>query len=459
MKILIAGAGEVGFHLIEKLCKDDNEIFVVDTQRDVLDKLKEDYDIQIDHGSIIDSKFLHKSYLKEIDLFMAITNSDETNMIACKTASEAGAKKTICRIRQINLNSEKKQFSLKSLGIDWVINPVSLVADELFKLVLTPNIVDGHEFAAGEVSMTGYRITSYSKILNCSIGQLEEERFNGRFQIEIIQRKDLSIIPGKAEMIRQDDIVYFFYRPGDYQLLRKILGYDHLQSKSRQIFINGGGHMGLRVALRLEKANQNVKVIEKDLARSYHISEKLQKALVLNFDGTDLKQLIAEGIETADYFISVTDNEQVNLTACLIAHQQGVEHTICLVKQPELIQIIDQNTPISLGISPRMLTARHLVRFIQDSSTFNYFSLLNSQIEILETRVTETAECLGQPLCILDLPENVRIAIIVREGRFLIPDGETELLPNDIILTILHRMDRQKAMGVFKQPASEEAIS
>lgn len=459
MKILIAGAGEVGFHLIEKLCKDDHEIFVVDTQRDVLDKLKEDYDIQIDHGSIIDSKFLHMSYLKEIDLFMAITNSDETNMIACKTASEAGAKKTICRIRQINLNSEKKQFSLKSLGIDWVINPVSLVADELFKLVLTPNIVDSHEFAAGEVSMTAYRITSYAKILNCSIGQLEEEQFNGRFQIGIIQRKDLSIIPGKAEMIRQDDIVYFFYRPRDYQLLRKILGYDHLQSKSRQIFINGGGHMGLRVALRLEKANQNVKVIEKDLARSYHISEKLQKALVLNFDGTDLKQLIAEGIETADYFISVTDNEQVNLTACLIAHQQGVEHTVCLVKQPELIQIIDQNTPISLGVSPRMLTARHLVRFIQDSGTFNYFTLLNSHIEILETRVTETTACLGQPLCVMDLPENVRIAIIVREGRFLIPDGEAELLPNDIILMILHRLDRQKAMGVFKQPASEEAIS
>jgi len=459
LKILIAGAGEVGFHLIEKLCKDDHEIFVVDTQRDVLDKLKEDYDIQIDHGSIIDSKFLHMSYLKEIDLFMAITNSDETNMIACKTASEAGAKKTICRIRQINLNSEKKQFSLKSLGIDWVINPVSLVADELFKLVLTPNIVDSHEFAAGEVSMTAYRITSYAKILNCSIGQLEEEQFNGRFQIGIIQRKDLSIIPGKAEMIRQDDIVYFFYRPRDYQLLRKILGYDHLQSKSRQIFINGGGHMGLRVALRLEKANQNVKVIEKDLARSYHISEKLQKALVLNFDGTDLKQLIAEGIETADYFISVTDNEQVNLTACLIAHQQGVEHTVCLVKQPELIQIIDQNTPISLGVSPRMLTARHLVRFIQDSGTFNYFTLLNSHIEILETRVTETTACLGQPLCVMDLPENVRIAIIVREGRFLIPDGEAELLPNDIILMILHRLDRQKAMGVFKQPASEEAIS
>ncbi len=454
MKIIIAGAGEVGFHLIEKLCKEQNEIYVVDTQSEVLNRLKADFDIYTDHGNIVTSKFLHKTHLKDADLFMAITNSDETNMIACKTASEAGAAKTICRIRQVNLNSEKKQLSLKSLGIDWVINPVSLVADELCKLVLTPNIVDSHKFAGNSISLTGYQMTDYSKILNCSIGQLEEQLLEGKFTISIIQRKEMSIIPNKSEIIQPDDVLYFLYESNNYQLLRKILGYDHLQSRSRQVFINGGGHMGLRVAQRLERANQYVKVIEKDLARSYNIAEKLQKALVLNFDGTDLKQLIAEGIETADYFISVTDNEQVNITSCLQARQQGVERTICLVKQPELIQIIDQNTPISLGISPRMLTARHLVRFIQDTSTFTYFSLLNGHIEILETLISESAPCLEQPLKEMDLPENVRVAVVKRDNQFLIPDGDAMLLPGDIILLILHRLDRLKAMAIFKQPTS-----
>ncbi|MBU2648239.1 NAD-binding protein, partial [bacterium] len=345
-------------------------------------------------------------------------------------------------------------FSLKSLGIDWVINPVSLVADELFKLVLTPNIVDSYEFGAGEISLTGYKMADYSKILNRSIEHLETYFLKGRFHIGIIQRKDMSIIPNKNETILQDDIVYFFYRSKNYQLLRKILGYDHLQSKSRQVFINGGGHMGLRVAQNLERANQHVKVIEKDLARSYHISEKLQKALVLNFDGTDLKQLIVEGIESADYFISVTDNEPVNLTSCLLAYQQGVERTICLVKQPEMIQIIDQNTPISLGISPRMLTARHLVRFIQDTNIYSHFSLLNSQIEILEIHVNEATPCLSQPLKDLDLPENVRIAVIHRDGKFLVPSGDAVLLPKDTILLILHRLDRQKAMSFFQQKSS-----
>lgn len=454
MKIIIAGAGEVGFHLIEKLCKEQNDIYVVDTQSEVLEKLKADFDIHTDHGNIVTSKFLHKTHLRDADLFMAITNSDETNMIACKTASEAGAEKTICRIRQVDLNSEKKQLSLKSLGIDWVINPVSLVADELCKLVLTPNIVDSHQFARNSISLTGYKITDYSKILNYSIGELEERLLKDRFHIGIIQRKDMSIIPQKDEIVQLDDVLYIFYESKNYQLLRQILGYDRLQSRSRQVFINGGGHMGLRVAQRLERANQYVKVIEKDLGRSYHISEKLQKALILNFDGTDLKQLIAEGIETADFFISVTENEQVNLTSCLLARQQGVERTICLVKQPELIQIIDQNTPISLGISPRMLTARHLIRFIQDSSTFTYFSLLNSHIEILETHIGESAPCLGQSLKEVELPENVRVATLFRDNQFLIPDGNSILQRGDIILLIIHYLDRQKAMAVFKQPVS-----
>lgn len=449
MKIIIAGAGEVGFHLIEKLCKEQNEIYVVDTNSEVLDKLRADYDIHTDQSNIVTSKFLNKSHLQDADLFMAITNSDETNMIACKTASEAGAAKTVCRIRQVTLNSEKKQVSLKSLGIDWVINPVSLVADELCKLILTPNIVDSHEFAGGAVAMTGYKITDYSKILNRSIDQIEREQLKGRFQIGIIQRKEMSIIPSKDEVIQLDDILYFFYETRNYQRLRKILGYDHLQSKSRQVFINGGGHMGLRVAQRLERANQHVKIIEKDLARSYHITEKLRKAFVLNFDGTDLKQLIAEGIESADYFISVTESEQVNVTACLLAKQQGVERTICLVKQPELIQIIDRNTPISFGISPRMLTARHLVRFIQDTNDFTYFSLLNSHIEILETHIKETASCLETPLSSLELPEDVWIATIFRDNRFLIPTGDDTLLPGDIVILTLHRLDRMKAMAVF----------
>ncbi len=450
MKVVIAGAGEVGYHLIENLSRESLEILVVDSNEEVLKKLKSEYDVKTDCAHIIDSKFLTKAHLADADLFLAITNSDETNMIACKAASEAGASKTICRIRQIDLSTEKKQFSLKSLGIDWIINPVSLVADELFKLVLTPNIVDNFEFSNGDITLTGYKISDRSKIPNRTVGELEGELLRNSFHIGIIQRKDMSIIPKKDEIIQEDDVVYFFYQTENDRLLRKILNQDKSSSKSKRIFINGGGHMGLRLAQMLEEAKQNVKVIEKDIARSFHISEKLNKTLVLNFDGTDLKQLMAEGIEHADYFISVTDNEQVNLTSCLLACEQGVERTICLVKQPELIPILDQNTPISLGISPRILTARHLVRFIQDTNVYSYFSLVGSHIEVLEFRLDDCTPCLDIPLKELELPKNVRIGIIQRRDKCLLPTSDTRLLPGDTVLLVFHRLDRVEATRLFK---------
>ncbi len=449
MKIVIAGAGEVGFHLIENLSKEEQDILVIDINAEVLEKLKRDYGVETDHSNIIDSQFITPSHLGNADLFLAITNSDETNMIACKLASEAGVKQTICRIRQVDLSTSKKEFSLKSLGIDWVINPVSLVADELVRLVLTPNIIDSHLFLDGNILLTGYRMTEYSRIIGKSIDILENDFKRNLFHIAIIQRKNMSFIPRKEDVIKYGDVVYFIYKNADFVSLRRVLGYAQKFSKKRRIFINGGGNIGLRVAENLEKANQEVKLIEQDISRSYHIAENLQNSLVLNFDGTDLNQLSTEGIENADYFIAVTDSEPVNITSCLLACSQGVERTICLVQQPELVQIINHSTPISLGISPRVLTARYLVQFIQGTNVSSYFSLVNSQIEVLEVHLEPQIKCLNTPLKKLTLPENVLIGMIKRNNSFLLAKGDTVLMAGDIVLLVLHRLDRESALSFF----------
>ncbi len=449
MKIVVAGAGEVGFNLIDNLSKEDLDISVIDIDAPVLDRLKDDFGVKTDHSNIVDSRYITSSYLKDADLFLAITNSDETNMIACKLASEAGAKKTICRIRQVDLSSANKHFSLNSLGIDWVINPVSLVADELIRIVQTPNIVDSHEFLDGDVMMTGYRMTEYSRIIGRKIGDLEKSMSKNQAQIVIFQRKNISFIPHKDDIIKYDDIVYLIYQSKDFMPLRRLLGYAQKQAKTKRIFINGGGNIGLSLAERLEAEKQDVKVIERDLARSYQIAEKLQKALVLNFDGTDRSQLKAEGIEDADFFISVTDNEQTNLTSCLLANEQGVERTICLVQQPELIQIINQKTPIALGVSPRIISARYLVQFIQGTNVSSYFSLVNSQLEVLEVHLSTHSKCLNTALKDIILPENVRVGIIKRNEDYFRADGNSKLRAGDVILLILHRFDRDKALEFF----------
>jgi trk system potassium uptake protein TrkA len=449
LKIIIAGAGEVGFHLIENLKKEELDIYVIDIDLEVLEKLKQNFGVKTDHSNIIDSQFLTPTYLNDADLFLAITNSDETNMIACKLASEAGAKKTVCRIRQVDLRTANKEFSLKSLGIDWVINPVSLVADELVRLVLTPNVVDNHLFLDGRILLTGYRMTEYSRIIGKKIGLLEMEQKRTLFQIAIIQRKSSSFVPRKEDTVKYGDVIYFIYKAKDFVPLRKILGYAQRLPKTRRVFINGGGNIGLLVAEKLEKANQEVKLIERDVSRSYHIAEVLQKSMVLNFDGTDLNQLITEGIENADYYISVTDSEAVNITSCLQAVEQGVERTLCVVQQPEMVQIINQNTPITLGISPRALTARYLVQFIQGTNVSSYFSLINSQIEVLEVQLEAGVKCLNTPLKQLNLLENILVGMIKRNDTFLPAKGDTKLMAGDVILLVVHRFDREKALEPF----------
>lgn len=207
------------------------------------------------------------------------------------------------------------------------------------------------------------------------------------------------------------------------------------------------------MAKRLEDAGQNVKVIEKDLSRSYHITERLQRSFILNFSGIDLKQLISEGVEDAHYFISVTNDESLNMTSCLMAAGQGVERTICLVQQPEYISIVDQKTPISLGVSPRVLTTRYLTRFIQDSSIHSYFPINNSHIAVLEIHLTDLTPCLSVPISDLQFPEDVVVAVIKRKGKFIMPTPEECFQEGDTVLLILHRMDRQKTMTFF-QPLS-----
>lgn len=453
-KIVIAGAGEVGYHLIENLCREENlQILAIDNNLEVLEKLKQEFEVKIEHGNIIDSSCLNTAYMAEVDLFLAITNSDETNMIACKMASEAGAKKTVCRIRQVDLGSSKKKQSLESLGIDYVINPVELVAEEIYRLVLAPNIVERYEFANRDVSLVGFKIHSDSTIVDQSVENISVSLRKFNFQLGLIQRNDLSVIPQSDFVIQSGDIVYFFCKTKDFQKLRQFLGYSKKRLGEKRIFINGGGHIGVRLAKRLEDAGQNVKVIEKDIARSYHITERLQKSFVLNFSGTDLKQLVSEGVEDAHYFISVTDNESLNMTSCLMASGQGVGRTICLVQQPEYISIIDQKTPISLGVSPRVLTTRYLTRFIQDSSIHSYFPINNSHIAVLEIRLTEYTPCLSVPIEQLQFPDDVVVSLIKRKGKLVVPSGGACFQVGDTVLLILHKMDREKTMKFF-QPLS-----
>lgn len=447
MKIVIAGAGEVGFHLIERLHREGVTLSVIDTDKMILKELESQFHVQVDQSNIIDSRFLRKAHLKDADLFLAITNSDETNMIACKMAKSAGVIKTVCRIRSIQLEGAKKKASLESLGIDHIINPVELVADEIVQMVMAPNLVDRHLFDAGRLSFLGYKVQSYNTFIGFSIAEIHGKISCMGISVALLSRQERCFLPTQEHRIELADQLYFFCPTQNHQWLRQLMGYTKVSAKSKRVMINGGGHIGLRVARQLETTAHQVKVIETNETRAQKIAARLSKAMILQFDGTELKKLAAEGIDEQDFFISVTSLEEVNLTACLMAKQHSEAKAICLVKQQELIAILERATKIDRAISPRITTSRSLDRFFGGGRIQSAFS--QGSMQVLELKLFEGSNWAGARISDLDLGDATAIGMLKREDQYLLPGSDTLLKEGDLVLLLVHRLDKPEILKNF----------
>ena len=447
MNIIIGGAGEVGFNLIENLQRKDIQILVIDTDKEILNLVESMENVKTICGSITDSQLINKKQLKKVDLFIAITNFDETNIIACQMAKAARVKKTICRIRHMGYDTFDRKFSLTSLGIDWIINPVAVVSNELFRLVLAPNSVDNHDFFQNKITLIGFQNRTFSNFNAKRVGDINKKLTENHFSIATIHRGERTFIPRSDFVIEPHDIIYFFSPINSIPKLKKILGYQDKITKN--IFINGGGQVGFSLASKLEKTPHRLKVIEKNLEQCKKITNRLQKSMVLNFDGTDSKTLESEGIRDADFFIAVTDNDPVNITSAMIASELSVKYPISLVKQPEYISIIEKQTPIYLGVSPRLLSARFLSRFIHGKYVSAFFSILNTSTEIIEIKIPETFQHFETGIGDTDFPADMSIGLIYRSGNILTPRPEIKFKCNDLLIIILHKFDRPFVLDYF----------
>ncbi|MGK0289063.1 MAG: trk system potassium uptake protein TrkA [bacterium] len=454
MRIVIGGAGEVGYNLIGDLCKEEDiELFVIDANDQVLNQVQSEFGIESLLGSLIDHKVLSQAQLENTDLFIAITNSDEMNMIACQMAKEHGVKRTLCRIRHVNYGDSGKggEQVLGHLGIDRIINPVTVIANDLYNFILTPHTVDKQEFVNDQITLIGFKISKESNLDGMLVSDFRDDCSKNKFKIALVQRNNVSHIPNSDFKIEDGDIVYFFCPSKSLHRLREYLGYS-IRRKGR-IFINGGGHIGFNLAKKLEESTDfDIRILEKKRDQCRKISDQLQSTLVLNIDGTDSKNLVNEGIIDSDYFIAVTDNDYINITSCLLTNKFSVKNTICLVRQQEYVSILE-NTPIDLGVSPRNRTALYLSRFIHGEHNITRFIIRDSHVEVLQLNVEKESQFLDVPIQDIDL-EDSRIAMIYRNKKIILPAGNDTLQTDDILLITVHGVDRKKIVSFFKPSES-----
>ena len=459
MRVVIVGAGEVGYHVIGALYREGVDIVAVDNDDGVLEQLRQEFNLTTIQGNAIDPSIFEQAKAADADLFIAVTNYDETNIIACMMASEAGVQKKIARVKTIDFRQQASFSDSKSLGIDLIINPYEVAAEHLANVINTPNVTDYSQFLDGRLLLLRIPLPANCPLVGQRVLDYGQSSGMKNSLIAVIRRDGNAFIPAATEVLQENDAVYFFVEKTQ---VKKLFQYLELRDKPpRRVFINGGGHIGYALAKRLEADHLDVRILEISEQRCMDLSRQLEDTLVLNVDGNDAKALRSEGVDHADFFISLTAADEINIVSCLQAKALGVRNTVALVKQPELIHPLMKNKGIDIAFSPRLLTARRILQFTRGRNLDSFYSFTSSDIELLELAVDTPMACTEKPLAELGLPPGILLGAVKRGKDIFVPRGGDQVRVGDTILLLQQRRNRRFTRTFFleKQPIDGEPES
>ncbi len=444
MRIIIIGAGTVGEQIAVSLLEEGHDVIIIEKDEARAKYIEDMLDTMVLVGNGANISTLNKAGVKEADIIISVTDSDEVNMISSLISNKLGAKKKIIRIKDHDYLSNLSAFK-EDLGIDFIINPADAAADQIEKLILNPFASSIATFAEGKISMVKVRLKEDFKIVNKKIKEIE---FPGSLLIGAINRNDNLIIPKGDESLLPGDSVYILGKTEEIKELHNLFG--KKENKILKVIIVGGSDIGIRLAQNLEKYNIEVKLIEKNMEKSSIAASILQRTLVINGDGTDKELLKREGIELTDSFVSLTKNDEDNLVFSLLAKKLGAKKVIAKVTKPTYSPILE-TIGIDAAISPRLITASYILSFIRKSKILNLALIKEGEAEIVEVEVPENRAIIEIPLEKLKLPKDLLIATIVRDNEVIIPHGNDVLLPKDKVIIITLKKNIKKIENIFKK--------
>lgn len=428
MRIIIVGAGEVGTHLAKLLAKEHINITLMDEDPERLRDLDANYDLMTRIGLPNSIKDLREAGSHDADLFIAVTPSESVNMTACMIADNLGAKKTLARIDNPEyLQPQNKDF-FKKLGVDYLIYPEMLAAQEIVSSLETTWLRQNLSFCNGELILLGIKVRENAPIVN---KQFMSGFFDHRrYRIVAIKRNNNTIIPGGSDEIQSNDIVYFISRPEDLNFVRDQAGkVDH---KINSAMIMGGSRIAQKTAQTLP-ASINVKILEKDSERSYQLAERCNRALIINGDARNLELLRDEGIQETDAFIAVTSNSEANILACMAAKRLGVKKTVAEVENIDYIMLAE-SMDIGTVINKKMIAASYIYQLTLDADVLDVQTLTSADAEVVEFVAKSSSKIIRSKIKDLRLPANVNIGGYVRNGEGFIVSGDTVIEPGDHVI-------------------------
>ena len=428
MKIIIAGAGEVGTHLAKLLARENFDIMLLDEDPAKLKDLEASYDLMTYAGSPTSINVLKEAGIVDTDLFVAVTPLESVNMTACMLATNLGAKRTLARIDNYEyLLPENKKF-FEKLGVNYLIYPEVLAAQEIVESLRTNWLRQNLSFCDDALILLGIKVRANALILNkkFSSGVFDNEPY----RVVAIKRANKTIIPIGSDQIEANDIVYFMTVPNQLKYVQKQAGKDDFQIKDVMIL---GGTKIAQKTLKSLPANFNTKVIESDKNKSYSLAEKFNNSLIINCDGKNIDILKEEGIEDMDAFVAVTANSEANILACLAAKKLGVKKTIAEVENIDYIMLAE-SMDIGTVINKKMIAASYIYQLTLDADVLNVRTLTSADAEVVEFVAKAGSKITRSKVKDLRLPDKVNIGGIVRNGDGSIVNGSTVIQANDHVI-------------------------
>jgi trk system potassium uptake protein TrkA len=449
MKILILGAGQVGSSAAYHLSREEaNEVTVVDMRPDVLRDLQDRLDIRTVVGHAAYPDVLERAGANDADVIVALTDSDETNMVACQIAYTLYHTPTkIARIRSAEYMNAKKLFTQDAIPVDVRISPEQLVCEYIAQLILYPGALQVLDFAGGRVRLVGARADKNGLLVGHKISALKEHIPNTEGRIAAIYRNGQSLLPEGDTIIEEGDEVFFIVARKDIRVF--ISEMRKLEDPVRRVVIAGGGNIGVRLALALEQTNQ-VKIIERDQNRARIISEKLNKSIVLHGDAADEELLLEENIDSVDVFCALTNAEEANILSAMLAKQLGAKKVMSLINRPSYVELVESGT-IDLAISPQQVTIGSLLAHVRRGDVVKVHSLRRGAAEAIEAVAHGTekeSKVVGRKIEEIELPRGTTIIALVRDEQVIIAHHDTMVESDDHV--ILFMTDRRKIESLEK---------
>ena len=440
LNIIIAGGGKVGGTLAEQLSAEGHNIIIIDQNQGILDKLNDQLDVMCVRGNCAARGTLIEAGAGDADIVIAATDADEVNLLCCHAAHRLGVPHTVARVRDTSYAGDLDALK-EDLGITLLVNPELAAATEISRILRFPSASNVESFARGRVEMVSFQIQASDFLVDKALSDLSSRIQSLPILFCAVERDNKVTIPNGAFVLRQGDRVHMAGTPAGLLQFFRLLGRNF--HKIKNVFIVGGGRIVYYLLVQLERIGMYCKVVEKDADQARLLAETFLKSLIIHGDGTDTELLTEERMSAADAFIALTDRDEDNLIISLYAHQAGVPKIIAKSSHKNFTPIA-QSAGVESVVSPKITTAYQILRLIRGLQNSKgetmtaLYRIAGGQAEAMEFRVRADNRHLGVPLRDLSrhLRPGVLIAVIVRDGTVIIPDGSTCLEVDDDVIVV-----------------------